>query len=53
MFNQSKREFLFKCDECQMILSVSLEEEDDLKKVQDGEMVLKCLCDGNCYILRD
>jgi len=53
MFNDSKRKYLFKCDECAMILSVEFDEEEDLKKVQDDEMILECLCGGHCKVLRD
>jgi hypothetical protein len=53
MFNDLKRKFLFKCDECAMILSVEFEEEEDLKKIQDDEMVLECPCEGRCKVLRD
>jgi hypothetical protein len=53
MFYESKRKYLFKCDECEMILSVDLEDEDDLERVQDDKMVLECLCGGHCKVLRD
>jgi len=53
MFSDPKRKFLFKCDECAMILSVEFEEEEDLKKVQEDKMVLECPCGGRCLILRD
>lgn len=53
MFSDLKRKFLFKCEDCQMILSIELEEEEDLKKVQDDEMVLECPCSGHCTVLRD
>jgi hypothetical protein len=53
MFNEPKRDFLFKCEDCQMILSVSFEEEEDLQKVNDDKMFLECPCDGQCKVLRD
>jgi len=52
MFSE-KRKFLFKCDECSMILSVEFDEEEDLQKVQDDKMVLECPCGGHCNVLRD
>ena len=53
MFNDLKRKFLFKCEDCEMILSVDFEESEDLQKVQDDAMVLECLCGGHCKVLRD
>jgi len=53
MFNDPKRSFLFKCEDCGMILSVSFEEEEDLQKVQDSKMILQCPCEGHCKVLRD
>jgi hypothetical protein len=53
MFSDPKRKFLFKCEDCGMILSVEFEEEEDLKKVQEDEMTLECPCEGHCKILRD
>ena len=55
MFSDSPKsqKFLFKCEECQMILSVSLEDKEDLKKVNDNEMYLECPCSGICKILRN
>ena len=53
MFNEPTREFLFKCEDCAMILAVSFEEEEDLQKVQDNKMILKCLCGSDCLVLRD
>lgn len=53
MFNESKRQFLFKCDDCSMILSVDFEETEDLEKVQDDKMLLECPCNGVCKVLRD
>lgn len=53
MYLDKKRKFLFKCDECEMILSVEFEEEEDLEKVQDDKMILECPCGGHCKVLRD
>jgi hypothetical protein len=36
-----------------MIISVELEDEDDLKKAHDDEFVLKCPCGGEQHILHD
>jgi len=53
MFGDTKIKYLFKCEECNMILAVDFEEEEDLKKVQDDKMVLECPCGGPCKVLRD
>ena len=53
MFNDLKRNFLFKCKDCFMIFFVDFEEEEDLKKVQEDKMILECPCGGECKVLRD
>ena len=53
MFFDHKRKFLFKCEDCAMILSVEFEDQEDLDKVQDDRMVLECPCGGQCKVLRD
>jgi hypothetical protein len=53
MFNDPKRKFLFKCEDCAMILSVDFDDPEDLQKVQDDKIVLECPCGGQCKVLRD
>lgn len=53
MLSVTKRKFLFKCDECSMILSVEFDDKEDLEKVMEDEMILECPCGGHCFILRD
>ena len=53
MFDEKKQKFLFKCRYCQMIVSVELEEEEDLIKVRENLFILDCPCEGKCYVLRD
>lgn len=53
MFFDPKQKFLFKCEDCAMILSVEFEEQEDLDKVQEDKMVLECPCGGHCKVLRD
>lgn len=53
MTTTTKRKFLFKCEDCEMLLSVEFEEEEDLKKVQNDEMLLECPCEGVCKVLRN
>ncbi len=52
MFTQM-RKFLFKCEECETILSVEFDDEDDIKKVQEDKVDLECPCGGYCKVLRD
>jgi hypothetical protein len=47
------RTFLFKCDECAMIISANFEEEVDIKMIHDDDMELECPCGGYCRVLRD
>lgn len=49
----TKRKFLFKCDECETIINIELDDEDDLKKINNNEIVLECSCGGQCEILKD
>ena len=53
MINSKIRKFLFKCDACQMILSIEFEDEEDLKDVQDNKIELECVCSGKAKVLRD
>lgn len=47
------RNFLFKCEECEIILSVDFDDEDDIKRVQENKVDLECSCGGYCKVLRD
>jgi hypothetical protein len=53
MLDPNKREYLFRCEDCGLIVSVMLEEEDDLKDVREDKFVLACPCEGRCVVLRD
>ena len=53
MFNVQKRKFLFKCESCEMIISVEFEDEEDLENVQEDKMVLECPCSGQSRVLLD
>jgi hypothetical protein len=53
MFTEAKQKFLFRCEDCKMILSADFEEEEDLEKVQQDKMFLECPCGGHCKVLRD
>jgi hypothetical protein len=52
MFNKKQR-FLFKCNECAMIVAIELEDEEDLEKVVENKFVLECPCGGKSCVLRD
>lgn len=53
MFDDKKQKFLFKCDDCSMIVSIELEEEDELEQVHDNKLILECPCGGKSHVLRD
>ncbi len=53
MFDTKKQKFLFKCNDCQMIVSVEFEEEEDLQKVIEDKLILECPCGGQSFVLRD
>ena len=54
MFGIAKRKFLFKCDYCEMIISVEFDEPKDLESVENNTMRLECACEqGTCKSLRD
>lgn len=53
MFSESKIKFLFKCKECNLIVSISLDDEVDIEKVREDETELECPCGGKCVALRD
>lgn len=53
MISYNKRSFLFKCDQCEMIVSVELDEESDIQEAQDDKIVLECPCGGHGIYLRN
>jgi len=53
MFDDKIHKFLFKCDECDMIVSIELEDEEDLIKVHEDLFVLECPCGSKSHVLRD
>ena len=47
---------LFRCIDCQMIMSITLDDEEDekdLKDAQNNKLYLQCACGSKCHILRD
>lgn len=53
MLSETKRKFLFKCEECEMIIVISIDDPDDLQDIQDDKMFLECPCGAYCKVLRD
>lgn len=53
MFDNKKQKFLFKCEDCEMILSIELEDKEDLEKFHDDKFILECPCGGRSCPLRD
>jgi hypothetical protein len=53
MFDEKKQKFLFRCNDCQMIVSIELEGEEDLIKVNEDKFFLECPCGGKSCVLRD
>lgn len=53
MFDTTKRKFLFRCEDCGLVVAVDFEEEKDLQDLQDNKIVLECPCQGKCKVLRD
>lgn len=53
MFNDLIRKYLFKCEDCQAILSVEFEDPEDFKKIQEDKIELQCPCGGCSKVLRD
>jgi hypothetical protein len=48
----TKRKFLFRCAECETIVTAELE-EDDIAKVVEGLLDMECTCQGILKVLRD
>jgi hypothetical protein len=53
MLSETTRKFLFKCEECNMIISVNFDDPEDLENVQEDKIQLECPCGSHCYVLRD
>lgn len=54
MFNDNKRNFLFVCMECDIIMDIGFDDPEDIKKiVEDDDMLLECVCTGIMHVLRN
>lgn len=47
------QKFLFRCDECEMIVSVELGSVEERVQVNENKMVLDCPCGGRIRVLRN
>lgn len=45
-FDPTARRFLFKCEECAMMVEIALTEKDEINQVLENEMELECPCKG-------
>jgi hypothetical protein len=48
-----KRKFLFRCDECEMIISIEFDDDEDIKDAENGDFKLECVCGGHSSLLRN
>ena len=48
-----KRKFLFRCNDCGLILDIDFDDPEDLKKVQENKIELECPCGALCKVLRN
>ena len=53
MLSETTRKFLFKCEDCQMIMSVVFDDPEDLENIQEDKIHLECPCGSHCHVLRD
>jgi hypothetical protein len=49
----NKKKYLFKCEECGLIVSIDFESEKDLEQIKEGQMIVECPCSGDCKVLLD
>lgn len=49
----NKQSFLFRCEDCEMIVSVTIDDEEDLEKIRENKMELECPCKGISRVLLD
>lgn len=57
MFSETKRRYLFKCEDCGTIIAFTFDEVDDEKEISDineNKMELECsYCTGKLLVLLD
>jgi hypothetical protein len=53
MFDPTVRKFLFRCEDCGLIVLVDFDDELDLQDVQEDKIILECHCNGKYKVLRD
>jgi hypothetical protein len=45
--------FLFKCEDCNTILSADFEKQEDIDNINENKVELTCPCEGRCKVLRN
>lgn len=53
MLSETTRKFLFKCEDCAMIISAGFDDPEDLENIQEDKIHLECPCGSHCHVLRD
>jgi len=53
MNTDESRKFLFRCEDCQMIISVNFDDPEDLENLQEDKIQLECPCGAHCFVLRN
>jgi hypothetical protein len=53
MLSEITRKFLFKCEECELIMAVGFDDPEDLQNIQEDKIHLECPCGAYCHVLRD
>lgn len=53
MLSETNRKFLFKCEECEMIISAEFDDPEDLEDLQEDKIQLECPCGAHCKVLRN
>lgn len=52
MFLEKKQKFLFKCDTCNIILTMEFDSPKEINDVHEDKILLECPCKGMCFPLR-
>jgi hypothetical protein len=45
--------FLFRCQECELIVAIDFDLEEDIIKVNNNDMIIDCPCGSFCLVLRN
>jgi len=44
-----KRKFLYRCDDCQMIVALEFSDSEDIEDIMNEKMILECVCQGKTH----